>query len=80
MNERTRTLIGLAAAGAFLGAHAALGGLRGDHLGLALAGGLAWSATGRWRSVAALGAPLLILFGGSFDPPHIQFEQETRRV
>ncbi len=61
MNGRTRTLIGLAAAGAFLGAHAALGGLRGDHLGLALAGGLAWSATGRWRSVAALGAPLLIM-------------------
>lgn len=61
MSARARLLAGLAAAGVFLGAHAALGGLRSDHVWLALGGCLAWSASGRWRSVGTFFAPLLIM-------------------
>jgi inositol phosphorylceramide synthase catalytic subunit len=61
MSARTRWIAGLAAVAVFLGAHASLGGLRRDHLGLALAGLAAWIARGRLRPIALFLAPFLIM-------------------
>lgn len=61
MSAVARALVGFAGAALFLGAHAALGGMRGDHLVLTAVGLLLWNARGRWRAPAAFLGPLALM-------------------